>query len=149
MTLIKTTEISVHIRYKAQRTETLTLSLAKNSWQLRLTDPAIIAEIDRLLEDYTDSQVAEQLNAQQRRSGMGRTFHRAIVARLRHDYSLKSRYQRLRERGLLSVDEIAEQLNVSACTVNRWRRQRRLVGYAFSDKPQYLYEPPGDNPPVQ
>ncbi len=123
VTLLKNTEVSVHIRYKAGRAETLTLPLAKNSWQLRLTDPAIIAEIDRLLEDYTDSQVAEQLNAQQQRSGMDRPFHARIVARLRRDYGLKSRYQRLRERGLLSVEEIAEQLRVSPSRVVTWRRQ--------------------------
>lgn len=142
VTLLKAAEVSVHIRYKAGRTETLTLPLAKNSWQLRQTDPAIIAHIDQLLDDYTDHQVAEQLNAQQLRSGMGQPFQSRIIARLCRDYQLKTRYQRLRQRGLLSVVEIADQLGVSLSKVKRWRRQGQLVAHRFSEKPQHLYELP-------
>ena len=149
VTLLKEHQLSVHIRFKTGRTQSLTLPLAKNSWQLRQTDPAIIAQIDRLLEDHTEAQVAERLNAQGQRSGMGSVFHARSVARRRKAYGLKSRYQRLRERGLLTQQEIAKRLGIHPVTVQHWRQQGRLVAYAYSDKPEYLYEAPGESPPLK
>ena len=45
-----------------------------------------------------------------------------MVRRLRIDYALRSRYDRLRERGLITTDELAERLNVCTDTIKRWRR---------------------------
>jgi DNA invertase Pin-like site-specific DNA recombinase len=149
VTLFKEREFSVHIRFKTGRTQTLTLPLAKNGWQLRQTDPALLSQIDRLLEDHTDAQVAERLNTQGQRSGMGGVFHARSVARLRKAYGLKSRYQRLREQGLLTQHEIAERLGIHPTTVQHWRQQGRLVAHAYSDKPEYLYEDPGDRLPLK
>ncbi|MDQ2694915.1 MAG: recombinase family protein [Pseudomonadota bacterium] len=149
VTLRKDRQYSVHLRFKTGRTQTLSLPLAKNGWQRHQTDPALIAQIDCLLEDYTEAQVAERLNAQGHRCGMGGAFHVRSVARLRKAYSLKSRYQRLRERGLLTQQEIAERLGVHPVTVQHWRHQGRLVAYAYSDKPEYLYENPGECPPLK
>jgi DNA invertase Pin-like site-specific DNA recombinase len=149
VTLLKDRQLSVHIRFKTGRTQSLTLPLAKNSWQRRQTEPALIAQIDRLLENYTDAQVAERLNAQHHHSGTGSALHAQMIARLRRDYGLKSRYQRLRERGLLTPYELAEQLGIHPATVQRWRRQGRLVAQRYSDKPEFLYEDPGENAPLK
>jgi transposase-like protein len=107
--------------------------------ELRQTDPPSAAEIDRLLDDYTDSEVAERLNAEGRRPGMGGMFHARLIARLRKDYGLPSRYERLRARGLLTQREMAERLGVDPTTVHHWRRQGRLIGYAYSDKQECRY----------
>jgi DNA-binding transcriptional regulator YiaG len=149
VTLSKDRQVSVQLRFKTGRTQTLSLPLPKNNWQLHLTDPALIAEIDRLLEDYTDAQVAEQLNAQHHHSGTGRALHAQMVARLRRDYGLPSRYQRLRQRGLLTQYELAERLGIHPATIQRWRRQGRLVAHRYSDKPEFLYEDPGENAPLK
>lgn len=149
VTLLKDRQVNIQLRFKTGRTQTLSLPLPKNNWQLHLTDPALIVEIDRLLEDYTDAQVAERLKAQNHHSGTGRALHAQMVARLRRDYGLPSRYQRLRERGLLTQYELAERLGIHPATVQRWRRQGRLVAHRYSDKPEFLYEDPGENAPLK
>ena len=93
--------------------------------------------------------MAERLNAQHPHSGTGRALHAQMVARLRRDYGLQSRYRRLRERGLLTQYELAERLGIHPATVQRWRRQGRLVAYRYSDKPEFLYEDPGENAPLK
>jgi hypothetical protein len=149
VTLLKHTQVEVHLRFRGGRTQSLTLPLAKRSWELRQTDPTVIAEIDRLLEDYTDSEVAERLNAEGRRPGMGGVFHARLIARLRKDHGLLSRYERLRARGLLTHGEMAQRLGIDPATVHHWRRQGQLIGYAYSDKPEYLYEDPGEARPLK
>lgn len=149
VTLLKHARVEIHLRFRGGRTQSLTLPLAKRGWELRQTDPAVIAEIDRLLEDYTDAEVAERLNAEGRRPGMSGAFHARLIARLRKDYGLPSRYERLRARGLLSQCEMAQRLGIDPTTVHHWRRQGRLIGYAYSDKPEYLYEDPGEARPLK
>ena len=54
----------------------------------------------------------------------------------------------MRDRGLLTRDELAEQLDVHAQTINTWRRRGLLSAVPFSDKPEFLYPMP-DTPPVK
>ena len=68
--------------------------------------------------------------------------------KVRRGHGLKTRYQRLRERGLLTNAEMAERLGVSPATIKIWRRQGVLVGTQWSNGNHYLYEMP-DNPPVR
>jgi hypothetical protein len=149
VTLLKSSQVHVQVQFRGGRTEVLMLPLAKSGWQLQLTDGAIIAEIDCLLDTCTDAQIAQALNAQGKRSGKGHAFQRPIIARLRRDHGLASRFQRLRARGLLTQTEIAHRLGVDRSTVHDWRHQGRLIAYAYNDKPEYLYEPPGDTPPLK
>ncbi len=149
VTLIKATTISVHVRFKGGTTQTMALSRSKNAWQLRQTDPQVIAVIDQLLNDYPDPQIAERLNAQGLRSGTDKAFHSAVVAKLRRAYHLKSRYGRLRDAGMLTAEEIAQQLDISVASVKEWRRAGRLKAHATTGKGDYLYEPLGEHPPVK
>jgi len=123
VTLLREHQVHVHLRFKTGLTQTLRVPLPKPYWQRPLTDPTVISAIDRLLEDYTDAQVAEQLNAQHHHSGTGSAFHAHMVARLRREYGLRSRYERLRARGLLTLHELAERLGIHFATVQIWRRQ--------------------------
>jgi DNA invertase Pin-like site-specific DNA recombinase len=147
VTLLRERQVHVHLRFKTGLTQTLRVPLPKPYWQRQLTDPAVISDMDRLLEDYTDAQVAEQLNAQHHHSGTGSAFHAHMVARLRREYGLRSRYERLRARGLLTLHELAERLGIHFATVQIWRRQGRLVAHRYSDKPEFLFEDPGENAP--
>jgi DNA invertase Pin-like site-specific DNA recombinase len=147
VTLLKEEELHVHVRFRGGRTRTLMLPRPRCSWELHQTDPAVIQEIDRLLDQHTPREVAERLNAQGRQSGWGRPFHVRLVERLCRDYGLKSRYERLRLAGMLTVAEVAQQLDVTPDSVKRWRRQGRLKAHRFSDRKDYLLEPPGEHPP--
>lgn len=149
VTLIKAKQIHVHVRYRGGRTHSLSLPLPQPIWQLRQTDQTVIDEVDRLLDNFTDRQIADRLNEQGLHSGCEQAFHPRIVARLRREYHLKSRYERLRAAGMLTKEEMAQRLNIHWSTVKTWRRQGKLKAYAYSDRYDYLYEPPGDDPPLK
>ena len=76
-----------------------------------------------LLEEHTDGEVAALLNERALKSGEGRPFHRLMVRRIRDAYDLKSRYDRLRDAGMLTLAEIAAVLDVPEGTA--WTRLRR------------------------
>ena len=147
VTLNRDEQISLQIRFKGGACRTMHLPLPLCGWQLRVTPPAVIVEIDRLLNDHTDAQIAAILNARGMRPGAGASFHRQQVARLARTYRLKPRYDRLRERGMLTLQEMADKLQVTPLTVKIWRRRGLLRGQAYSDKNECLYEPPGDDAP--
>ena len=46
---------------------------------------------------------------------------------------LKSRYQRLRDRGLLTLSEIAARLDVCPETVREWRQHGLLRAHVYND----------------
>jgi predicted site-specific integrase-resolvase len=50
---------------------------------------------------------------------------------------------------LLTLDEIADRLNVSTDTVKIWARHGLLHRHLCNDKHQCLYEPPGPNAPIK
>ena len=113
-----------------------------------LTPADTVAEIDRLLDTLTDVGIADALNERGLLSGQGHRFNRDLVGQLRLKYALKSRYDRLREQGMLTADELANKVGVSRQTVLKWRRQGVLRAHAYNDKHQCLYDPAGDVPPA-
>ena len=151
VTLLKsTTAITLQVRFRGGSTQTLALPALQNAWQARTTPPEVIAEIDRLLEEHTDHQVAVILNQRGFRSGKGAPFSARIVARLRKVYELPDCFTRLRARGLLTVVEMAAKLGVCPDTIKQWRAAGLLTAYAYSEKPEYLYElPTGDAVPTK
>jgi hypothetical protein len=62
VTVLKTDQIVAHIRFKGGATQTINVPLPPPFAQSRLTSPETLTAIDRLLDEYTDAQVAEQLN---------------------------------------------------------------------------------------
>ena len=62
-------------------------------------------------------------------------------------YSLTPRYDRLRNAGMLTVDEMAAILGISRQLVTVWNRHGLLRGHAYNDKNDCLFEHPGDHPP--
>src|SRR5271166_4600167 len=67
-------------------------------------------------------------------SGEGRPFHPLIIRNIRDDYQLRSRQQRLRDAGMLTLTEIAAQLGVSAGTIKIWHHAGLLTAHPYNDK---------------
>jgi DNA invertase Pin-like site-specific DNA recombinase len=150
VTLIKTADgLTVHLRFRGGAATTLTLARALNAWQLRETSAEIMALIDQLLDTHTDGAIATTLNERGYVSGTGHPFHRGIVKHIRHGYRLRSRYERLRAQGMLTLDEIAARLHVSAGTVKVWGRHGLLSRHVCNNKGECLYEPPGPHAPIK
>jgi hypothetical protein len=150
VTLIKApTGVTAHVRFRGGATRTLAVARALTAWQLRETSAEIITLIDRLLDTHTEGEIATALNAQGYLSGTRKPFHRWIVRDIRRSHGLRSRYDRLRDRGMLTQYEIAERLHVSTSTVKIWSRHGLLGRSAYNDKREWLYDPPGPTPPVK
>jgi hypothetical protein len=148
VTLIKAANgLTAHVRFRGGATTTL--ARARNAWQLRETSAEIVELIDQLLDQHTDGAIATILNARGYLSGTGQPFQRVIVQHIRHRHRLRSRYARLRARGMLTRDEIVDRLKVSAGTVKIWGRHGLLPRHASNDKDECLYEPPGPNAPIK
>jgi len=149
VTLIKGQDLVVHVRFRGGATRTLALPRPVSAWALRQTNPEVIAEIDRLLAEDTEGAIARRLTERGFRSGVGTPVTRETVMHVRHHYQLKSRYERLRERGLLTLAEVAQTLGISTATAKHWRRAGLLRAHAYNDKHQYLYDPPGADAPTR
>ncbi|MBV9507491.1 MAG: hypothetical protein JO323_21055 [Acidobacteriia bacterium] len=121
-----------------RRDETLDLPRPLTAWELRTTPAEIVAEVDRLTDDYTDKQIVEILNRRGTLSGCGQRFNSRIIARLRREYQLKPRYDRLREKGLLTLEEMSALLDIGPKCVITWRNHGLLRGYPLNDRDDWL-----------
>ena len=87
------------------------------------------------------------LNNRAMQSGESKPFTARIVARIQRSYQLTPRYDRLRKAGMLTVEEMAEVLEINPQRVKIWNRHGLIRGHAYNGKNDCLYEHPGDNPP--
>ena len=147
VTVTKATR-SLGVRLRGGATRQITWVPDPHSSEIYKTSEKVIAEIDTLLNDHTDGEIAEILNKRGYRSGYGHAFTPKKVFELRNNHALRSRYERLRDRGLLQRSELANRLAVSTCTIREWRKHGLLRGHAYNDRPDYLYEMP-DPPPTK
>jgi hypothetical protein len=143
----------IHVRFKGGRTETLTTENPKSSAQQVKTQQTVIELVDRLLDDHVYSEIADILNQEAirpggsaRRDQANARFTDLRVAYLVHQYGLRSRYDRLRDRGMLTNAEITARLGICESTVKRWVRHGLIARHAYSGQ-AYLYEPPGSDLP--
>ena len=149
VTLIKAKQITAHVRFKGGSTQTLTLPIPLSAGELRRTGDDVVGEVDRMLDHHTDAQIASRLNQRGLRSGTGGAFTSRIVSRIRRNYRLKGRHDRLRDAGMLSLDEIAEQLSVTPGTIKMWRGHGMLRAHVYNDKKECLYEPVNGSGPAK
>ena len=147
VTLNKTNQIHLHVRFRGGQTTSLAIPIPLNSWQARQTDPDTFKLLDRLLEDHTDAETAEQLNAAGRRTGTGKPFTAHIVLHIRRAHGLPTHADRLRARGLLTIDETARRLGVHASTIKAWHRAGLLTSHKANDRNERLFDPPDPNDP--
>jgi len=149
VTITKAQGVNIQVRFRGGATQTLTLSAPQRSWEIWETSQKVVAMVDVLLNEYTDQQIAEILNERGMHPGKGGIFRGRLVGNIRRQYDLKNRFERLRARGLLTAQEIAEKLEITWVTVRKWRQAGLLQGYAYDDKNDYLYEPPTENAPTK
>ena len=151
VTLLKGPDVAVQVRFKGGATRSLTVPRAKASWEEHQTRQDVVALIDRLLDAHTDGEAAALLNARGLVSGTGKPFSGHRVATIRRAYRLKDRGTRLREAGMLSLDEVAERLGVNPWVIKsrRLRGQLPLRRYRLDDQGQYMYERPAPGTSLQ
>lgn len=149
VTLTREESITVQVRFRGGTTTTLTPAVPKPACKTWQTPAEVVAHVDELLDDYTYRQIASFLNKQGFHSGKGSPLSPMIIGNICRQYGLKSRYHRLRDRGMLTMEEMADSLGVCTVTVKRWRRHGLVQGYAYNDKDECLFEPPSANRPFK
>ena len=146
VTLFVGEQIDVHVRWRGGRTQSLSVPrprpMSRRSARRRRRSSQLI---DELLETSTDRQIAAAAQRARpsqlaRRALHDEEGHRSCAA----TYSLKSRFERLRERGMLTGEEVARQLGVSTTTVHQLGRQGVLARHLYGNNHRCLYEPPGN-----
>ena len=151
VTLVKGEEVRVDVRFKGGATRTFTVPRTLPSWEEWKTPPEVVAEIDRLLDDHTQGEVAAILNERGFASGQGRTFEGRRVGKIQRAYRLKTRRARLHEAGWLSIEELAEKLGVCRSAV-RWRRAHGRLPLdcrKVNDTGEFMYRlPAGEGAPA-
>ena len=117
------------------------------------TTPEIVELVNALLDEHLYPEIANILNARGLRPGgsawPGRgaqCFTELRVQYIVHAYGLQMRFDRLRARGMLTKDELAERLGIHAHTLNRWAKHGIITAHAYA-RNRWLYEDPGPIPP--
>jgi hypothetical protein len=146
---------TIHVRFKGGKTETLTAQNPKSSAQQVKTRPEVLELIDKLLDSHTCSQIADILNEQGIRPGgsvrPGKAdlrFTALRVSYLAQRNGLRCRFDRLRDRGMLTKPEAAARLGIHVETLIRWVNHGLVMRHAYNDH-AYLYEVPTSSPPVK
>ena len=85
-----------------------------------------MVKIEGDCQDHME-EIAEILNQKGWRSSAGNLFTFRIVNHLRWTYQLKTRYQRLRESGLLTAREVARIIGGAASSVKAISRPTRVL----------------------
>ncbi|HEY5770040.1 MAG TPA: recombinase family protein [Terrimicrobium sp.] len=142
VTLLRDRLITAQVRFKGGAIRVLSVPAPPTAWQMRKTEAHIIAEIDRMLEECSDSQIADELNKKGWLSSGNRPFSAEIIQQLRRNHKLPGRAERLRAKGLLSARQIAELIDSKPHLVDYWRERGLLNGVRFNDKNEHLYEHP-------
>ena len=127
----------------------------RSSAQQVKTQPAIVELVDQFLDQQVYSEIADLLNERGLRPGgsarPGREedrFTAKRVAYLTHTYGLRPRYDRLRDRGMLTKKEMADRLNIHEQTLVRWAKHGIVKTHPYNGR-ACLYEDPGPDPPIK
>ncbi len=144
VTLLRADEVVAQIRFRGGATHTIRLPLPLSAPELRKTHSAVVAEIDRLIDNYTDVEIAEILNARGLRPGVADRFSNIIVWHIRQKYRLEDRFTRLRRQGMLTLQELTAACGLHPCTVKDRATKGHLASSIYNDKGQRLYAPPGE-----
>ncbi|KRB83470.1 recombinase family protein [Noviherbaspirillum sp. Root189] len=143
VTLVKTARITMQVRFRGGRTAVLEIDKPKPIALVRKTLPELVQLVDDLLETCSDKEVAQRLNEQGRTNWRGDAFTYQKVWLIRQAYHLKSRYERLRARGMLTANELAQQLGVCPTTIYQWGHTGLLHEHRYGHRHRCLYEPLG------
>jgi len=147
VTIRKGEQIQLDVRFRGGMSKTLMLPRPLSFCESHKQNPALVAEMNHLLDDYNYADVARILNENGFKTGDGLPLTSPAVGYIRTAYGLKSRFDRLRERGMLTTLEIARRYGVSTNTIADWRRKGRIRALAINDRNQFLFEDPGPSRP--
>jgi len=133
-------QIIAKIRFRGGAAKELTVTPTPRFLENFRTKPEVVQEIDRLLENHSEIDIAAILNENGFVSGTKTQFTPNMVSAIRRRHGLKDRYTRFREAGMLTLDEVVKELGVSDATIKEWRNKGLLK--VQRARCELLYEKP-------
>ena len=113
----------------------------------RTPHPDVRQQIDALLDEYSDAQVAHVLNERGLLTGAGDAFDATSVQWVRFSAKLPSLKARLLAAGMLTTRQIGDKLGVERSTLARWRTQGLIQARICNALGEWLYWLPKEIPP--
>jgi DNA invertase Pin-like site-specific DNA recombinase len=128
--------IQVAIRWQTEACTVLEVPRPKHSYEVRRTDPAVVARVRVLAPEHTDSQIAALLDQEGFRSGTQGSLTAKKVQWIRYVHSIPSGCPEgpaacqsgYRGDGRCTAQVAAELLNVTVYTIADWCKSGRLDG---------------------
>ena len=142
VTLRRCEDITVQVRFKGGATHQMQVPLPQSVTVTRKSKLELIAEIDRLLNEHSEGEVAQLLNERGWRSSTGQPFSLTLIQGLRRTYRLKSRFARLQEQGLLTARQIEDMLGPGTNRAKYWRKAGLLKVVRLNQHYKHLYHRP-------
>ncbi len=141
VTLVKAEQIAIHVRFRGGQSTSLSVARPLPMSQVRKTPPEVIHRLDQLLETCSDREAAAHINTLGFGNWKGEPFTAKRVRYLRHIYQLKSRFDRLRDRGFITADQVARDLGVCLTQVHHLGREGILPRQRYGNDQRCLYAP--------
>lgn len=138
-------KVIANIRFKGGRSKTLFIDRKLPMFKARKISDKIIGEVDELTEDHIPSEVAAILNKKGYRLWNGSMFAYRTIRYIIRVNKIKSRYERLKEKGCLTLKEKILEMNSSQKQIMQMRNEEKIIFYKATDRNEYLYEPQNSN----
>jgi DNA invertase Pin-like site-specific DNA recombinase len=138
--------ITVQLRLPGGQDHTLSVDIPPQHWHHHVTPASTLKMLDTLLDTSTLRQTAAALRAQGLTDGAGRPFTSDRVRYHCFHHHIPTRVERLRTRGLLTLEETATTLGAHPFTIKRWRELGLLSAEQSTDAPSYLFHPDQTRP---
>jgi DNA invertase Pin-like site-specific DNA recombinase len=148
VTLLKADQhVTAHVRLTGGQHHTLTVPRPLRAWEQHTTPAATLTLIDELLAEHTYDETATILNDRGLTGGWGKPFTVPSLTALCQARGIPSPRERLRAAGMLTLDEIAADFDVTPATIKRWQRRGAITGRRVDGRRAYLYHPGQTRPP--
>jgi DNA invertase Pin-like site-specific DNA recombinase len=148
VTLIRDNEqITAHVRLSGGQQHTLNVPRPLRAWEAHTTPASTIARIDELLDQHTYDEAVQILNDKGLTGGWGKQFTVPSLTQLCRNRGIPDLRERLRDQGMLTLEEIAEQFGVSTQTIKTWQRRGHITGRRIDGRRAHLYHPDQSRPP--
>lgn len=144
VTLRRDEDVLVQVRFKGGATRELRVPLPQRSCERWRTPPPIVAEIDRLLDQHSDAEIARILNERGLKTGADGRFDVIKICQLRYYYGLKGRRERLQAQGWITAREMAALLECPLTVVSHWHKVGLLTATRFNARADLLYQRPSE-----
>jgi DNA invertase Pin-like site-specific DNA recombinase len=113
-------QLTLHLRWQGGAIEDLKVTLLpRYSDQVRYSED-FVSRIRELAQEFSDEEIAQQLNAEGKPSAKKKPFTRKAIAWIRHKHKIPFYRSQQKRSDELTIDEMMEKFNVSRHVVYYW-----------------------------